>query len=159
MFKKLIISSLSLGLFLVNPGFAHQHDSSAVSAQTESCPCKGMQGKADKKDWMEKLDLSDEQKQKIKAIQDKYRPSIKEGMMQKRKLYHEMMMMSQQKDMDSSKLDSLMEQQNKVSKDVITTKVKMKNEIYQVMDTEQQEKLKEMKQKWMEKRQDKMRQH
>lgn len=98
-------------------------------------------------DWQKKLSLTNQQVQKIDQIKETAQKDMKSLRQQKWQLYKNMMMMSHEKNIDQTKLDELISNMNSISAKMIRHEIKVKHDIYRVLDEKQQAKMNNMMQK------------
>ena len=133
--KKLIwLSAAAFALTMGQPGFA----SSTDNHQTKPCHCN------DNKNPSNKLNLSDEQKVKIKAIRADAHKTLKANYQQSKALRSEINKLALEDKIDESKLDSLINQRNKLKTAMLKSHVLMKHQIYSLLTDKQKLQYKEM---------------
>lgn len=126
--KKLIwLSALTLALTIGQSSFACGTD----KTQTTQCHCSGH------KSMSGKLNLTDEQKGKIKAIKTAAHKSLKADHQQVILLRQQINTLVKTDKLDENKLDDLINQLAKIKSSMLKTKTIMKNQIYNVLTVQQ----------------------
>ncbi|MDI1352968.1 MAG: Spy/CpxP family protein refolding chaperone [bacterium] len=123
-----------------------------ISQSTQACDTNKDESKSchcihSMKKISESLDLSTEQKVKIKTIRLKNRQQFKTNFQQLKALKQQIKLMSSAKKIDEPKLDALILEKNKVHGMLIKNRVLMENEIYNVLTEKQKAKYLILKQK------------
>ncbi len=95
-----------------------------------------------------KLDLSAEQKSKIKEIHDKARDTIKADVVKARDIHAQINEQIKAGGKDSSKLDDLVKQETDVVSDIIKARIAVRLQVYDVLTDAQKQKFAGMVSKW-----------
>jgi periplasmic protein CpxP/Spy len=98
-----------------------------------------------------KLDLTDEQKQKVKAIKQQYKEGKKALYSKYKGLRGKMHELIKPESIDQDKLNALIQKKQEMLAEKIKLKVKMKRAIYQVITPEQRKKLEQVVKKMRQK--------
>ncbi len=141
--KMILLPALALSLTFSVPSFADQHENG-------QCPCMRMQKIS------QELNLTADQKEKIKAIKEEARKSLqanKEEMISIRTQVKELIKSDK---IDEAKLNKLLEQKKEILASKMKTKIMMKNQIYNVLNAQQKAKFSAMMDKWENKWKNKM---
>lgn len=113
-------------------------------AKKDGSQCNCKMNRMDKKGKMaSELSLTSEQSQAFKTIRGKYREEYRKGVAMKRQLHAKIMDMATQTKLDNEKLESLLKQRSDLSSKLLKLRVKMKNEMYNVLNADQQQKMKQ----------------
>lgn len=141
MSKKLIwLATCALTFILVQPSFAcGQNDK----------PCDAAHHRFDKLEAA--LELTPEQKAKIKAYKEQTRTSMKTNYAQLKALRSQISVLVKSDKIDEAKLDSLVEQVNKIKGAMLKNRIMMQHEMYVLLTDKQKAKYQELKKKWEEK--------
>jgi periplasmic protein CpxP/Spy len=140
MSKKFIwLSVITLLLTLGQPSFA-------CSGDAKQC---GAHERFDK--LAQELDLTADQKAKIKAFKEQARISFKANYAHLRSLRSQVNTIVKADTIDEAKLDSLVEQINKIRGSMLKNRIMMQHQMYSLLNPQQKEKFLELKKKWMEK--------
>ncbi len=139
MSKKFIwLSVIALVLTLGQPSFACSGDSKHCDAHQ----------KFDK--LAQDLNLTADQKAKISAFKEKARASFKANYAQLRALRSQVNTLVKADKIDEAKLDSLVEQINKIRGSMLKNRIMMQHEMYSLLSDKQKAKFLELKKKWLE---------
>lgn len=133
MLKKLIVlPALALSLFTVQPVFANHYD------HKNNCQCQKSMSS-----MVQQLDLTSEQTAKIKAIKESSRETVKADIQKLRELRKQMHELVTADQLDEAKLNDLVNQKTSILSSLMKTRIMTKNQIFQVLNEKQKEKLKE----------------
>jgi len=138
------IPALALGFIIAQPGFA---DSTATQQPAKNCGGT-LHGY---KELSGKLNLTDEQKVKIKALKDQLMTNSKASYQQLKALRQQMGMLAGSDTVDEAKLDALISQRNQIKATLIKNRVMMQHQIYTMLTDQQKAQYMAMKKKWAEK--------
>ncbi|KGP63459.1 hypothetical protein EP47_05560 [Legionella norrlandica] len=137
MSKKYIwLTAFAFLLTLGQPVFADTNDNN----QSKPCLCR------DFKKQFSKLNLTQEQKAKIKAIKTQARSITKANYKQLKVIKQQINALIMSEKIDEAKLDNLISQRNKITGAMLKNRIMMKNQIYNVLTNEQKLQYKNMKQ-------------
>lgn len=140
MSKKLIwISAFTLALFLGQPSFAHCHH--------KQCDEKHQQ--LDK--LATELNLTPEQQAKVNALKEQGHADMKANLTQLKALRGQIGDLVKANKIDEAKLDSLVEQINKIRGSMLKNRILMQHQMYSLLTEQQKAKFLELKKKWDEK--------
>lgn len=89
------------------------------------------------------LDLTDAQREQMKAIMQKERPTI-QPLMQQERSFDQQLRQYAEGTYDEAKVRTLATQQSQVQAELAVQRTRIHNELYQVLTTDQQAKLKEI---------------
>ncbi|KTC78606.1 Spy/CpxP family protein refolding chaperone [Legionella cincinnatiensis] len=135
--RKLIwLSAITLIITLGQPSFACSGDSKHCNAHHRS----------DK--LAKELNLTPEQEAKLQTYKEKAQANFKTNYAQLRTLRTQINTLIQSNKMDEAKLDSLIEQVNKIRGSMLKNKVMMQHQMFTILDTKQKAKFLELKKKW-----------
>ena len=138
MSKKFIwLSAITLILSLVQPSFA-------CTGNDKHCNTHHRFDKLAKE-----LNLTTDQKAKIKAYREQVRAHLKSNYAQLRSLREQINNLVKADTIDEAKLDSLIEQVNKIRGSMLKRKVMMQHEMYTLLNEKQKAKFLELKKKWL----------
>ncbi|STX29268.1 16 kD immunogenic protein [Legionella beliardensis] len=93
---------------------------------------------------LEPLQLTDAQKDQIKAIRDKAKASLQSNKDQLRSIRTQMHSLITTSSMDNAKLDSLISQKTTILGNMMRVKATAKNQIYNVLNPQQQQQFQQM---------------
>ncbi|STX51816.1 envelope stress induced periplasmic protein [Legionella busanensis] len=122
-------------------------DTSATSSSANDNGNNSTSCNCHKKSMMEMaqaLQLTDAQKDQMKAIREKAKASLQANKDQMRSIRSQMHDLITSSSMDSSKLDSLISQKTALLGKMIRTKVEAKHQMYMVLNPQQQQKFQQM---------------
>ncbi|HAT2138058.1 TPA: Spy/CpxP family protein refolding chaperone [Legionella pneumophila] len=125
--KSICLATLALIFTFGQPVFAN----SSEATQTKPCHCH------DHKKILSQLNLTQEQKTKIKTIKIQAQKSIKENYRQLKAIKEQINSLIANEKLDEAKLDSLINQRNKITGTMLKNRVMMKNQIYNQLTNEQ----------------------
>lgn len=140
MSKKLIGLACALTLMLVQPGFACDQNNK---------PCDAAHHRFDKLEAA--LELTPEQKTKIKTYKKQTRASMKVNYAQLKALRSQISILVKSDKVDEAKLDSLIEQVNKIKGAMLKSRIMMQHEMYMLLTDKQKAKYQALKKIWEEK--------
>lgn len=113
---------------------------------------KGMMGKGKMCDmFMDKLDLSEDQKEKIKDLKEELKKKNKDMNEKKRSIWKEIKEEMMKDDPDMRKIEKKLKEKSKLSVKIMLNKFKMKKEIHKVLTKDQRAEMKKMREEKMEK--------
>ena len=95
-----------------------------------------------------KLELTPEQKAKIKAYKVKTRASMKENYTQLKALRSQINDLVKSDKIDETKLDNLIAQVNKIRGSMLKNRIMMQHKLYSLLTDKQKAKYQELKKKW-----------
>lgn len=154
MFKSTILALSSVLILSSTPALSKSHQTNSMN--TSDCDCKKQMCSGHMEEhqmkMMEKLQLTPEQQAKIKQIRMKYKSDQRQDYKMLSGLRSQMMTLSSDKEMNTSKLDTLIKQRSEISANLIKNKVMMRHEIYQLLNDSQRSKLNEMKTMYINKK-------
>ncbi|KTD61962.1 Spy/CpxP family protein refolding chaperone [Legionella shakespearei] len=134
MSKKIIwLSALLLSLFVVQPTVA------CSVSNSKHCHCN------DHKKLSKALNLTADQKAKIKAIRAQAKSGFKANYKQLHDLRVQINALAQTDTVDETKLDSLINQRNKIRAAMIKSQVMMQHQIYMLLTAQQKQQYLEIK--------------
>lgn len=139
--KKLLMLTIFVLPFLFT-SFSYAHEGKAYNAHGSYC-------KMDMKKMLESLNLSQEQKAKIKEIKQnvaKMKDEDKQALADNDKKIKELIVSD---NLDENALGNLVQQKMDVIGKLIKAEIKAKNDMFKVLDAKQQEKFKEIVKKWI----------
>lgn len=149
MIKQFILAPvIALSLSAVQPVFADQHKDYQDKG---ICHCKQMAKMADK------LDLTKDQKAKIKAIKETGIKTMKTDSDELRQIRKEMKNLVKSDKMDEAKLEKLIDRKKAIIASMWKEKTMLTHQMYQVLDAKQKEKFSKLMDKWEEKKMKKIR--
>ena len=133
MSKKLIwISAFTLALFLGQPSFAQEKHQQLDKLAAE-------------------LNLTSEQQAKVKALKEQGYADMKANLTQLKALRGQIGDLVKADKIDEAKLDSLVEQINKIRGSMLKSRILMQHQMYSLLTEQQKAKFLELKKKWDEK--------
>lgn len=142
MSKKLIwLSALVFAFVLGQPGFACD----------KSNPHCSMHQRFDK--LAQELQLTPEQKAKMKTYKEQARASMKANHAQLKALRGQINTLVKSDKIDEAKLNGLVEQVNKIRGNMLKNRIMMQHELYSILTDKQKAKYQELKQGWEKKHQ------
>lgn len=97
------------------------------------------------------LELTPEQKTKIKAYKDQSRASMKASYTQLKALRSQINELIKSDKIDDAKLDNLVAQVNKIKGAMLKNRIMMQHEMYSLLTEKQKVKYQELKKKWEDK--------
>lgn len=97
----------------------------------------------------QELNLTADQKAKIKAYKEKAKASFKENYGQLRLLRSEINSLVQADKIDETKLDTLIEKVNKIRASMLKSKIMMQHQMFSLLNDQQKTKFLELKKKWL----------
>ncbi len=97
----------------------------------------------------QELNLTADQKAKIKAYKEKAKASFKENYGQLRLLRSEINSLVQADKIDEAKLDTLIEKVNKIRASMLKNKIMMQHQMFSLLNDQQKAKFLELKKKWL----------
>ncbi|WP_392537117.1 Spy/CpxP family protein refolding chaperone [Legionella sp. 227] len=100
----------------------------------------------------QELNLTADQKAKIKAYKEKARAAFKENYGQLRLLRSQINSMIQSNKIDEAKLDSLIEKISKIRGSMLKSRIMMQHQMFSLLNEKQKAKFLELKKKWYLKR-------
>lgn len=100
------------------------------------------------------LELTPEQKEKIKTYKEQARASMKENYTQLKALRSQIAILVKSDKMDEAKLDDLVTQVNKIKGAMLKSRIMMQHELYTLLTDKQKAKYQQLKQQWEDKHQD-----
>lgn len=138
MSKKFIwLSTILLALIIGQPSFACIGDSKHCNSHHRL-------------DMLaQELNLTTEQKAKLKAYKEKARASLKENYGQLRLLRNQINSLVKADKLDEAKLDTLIEKVNKIRGAMLKSKILMQHEMFSLLNDKQKAKFLELKEKWL----------
>lgn len=140
MIKKIImLPVLALAVTLNNPTFADTKGEG-------QCPCKRMEK------FSRSLNLTNEQKSKIKTIKEQARRELRANREKMQAVKHQIKDLIKSKPLNEAKLDKLLSEKSAIITATMKTKVMMKHQIYNVLNSEQKAKYSEMLEQWDKKK-------
>lgn len=125
--KSICLAALALVFTLGQPVFAN----TISPTQSKPCHCH------DHKKLLNQLNLTQEQKTKIKTIKMQAQKTIKENYRQLKAIKEQINALIANEKLDEAKLDSLINQRNKIAGAMLKNRVMMKNQIYNQLTNEQ----------------------
>lgn len=141
--KKLIwLATFTLAFILGQPSFA--------SCDKDQKHCSAHQ-RFDK--LATALELTPEQKEKIKTYKEQARASMKENHTQLKALRSQITVLVKSDKIDEAKLDDLVAQVNKIKGAMLKSRIMMQHELYTLLTDKQKAKYQELKQQWEDKHQ------
>jgi|GEM_PF-2484755 len=143
--KILFLPALALSMVFSHATFA---DDDLLKG--EQCPCMQIQK------MKQELKLTPEQQEKIKALKEKWKEDKKakrEAMMSVNKQVRELV---KEDKLDDAKLDKLVNEKTEMMASMMKNNIKLKHEIYNVLDSKQKEQFSALMEKWEMKRMKKM---
>ena len=142
--KKLIwLATFTLAFILGQPSFA--------SCDKDQKHCRAHQ-RLDK--LAAELELTPEQKEKIKTYKEQARASMKENYTQLKALRSQITVLVKSDKMDEAKLYDLVAQVNKIKGARLKSRIMMQHELYTLLTDKQKAKYQQLKQQWDDKHQD-----
>lgn len=93
------------------------------------------------KNMFDKLDLTQEQKNQISAIKEKYKEQMKSNREEYKKLLSSMHDLIKSDKIDNAKLDDLINQKKELVASQFKLRIQMKHEIYHILTPSQQKQL------------------
>ena len=127
------------------PPTATTQSSTSTSSYTPSDSNSGKCGcKRGLMKMLEPLQLTDAQKDQIKAIRDKAKASLQSNKDQLRSIRTQIHSLITTSSMDNTKLDSLISQKTTILGNMIRVKATAKNQIYNVLNPQQQQQFQQM---------------
>ena len=154
MLKNTILALSALFFVASTPALA---DPQMMDAKPKAeCGCKKKMCSGDMKKhqnkMMKKLNLSSEQQEKMQQIRKQYKDKMMQGWKMQRDLRQQIMKLAMDKEVDTEKLDNLTKQRADLSIKLMKERVMMRHDMYQVLTDAQREQLKNMKQRFMNKK-------
>lgn len=135
--KKLIwLSAIALIMTLGQPSFACSDDSKHCNTHHRT------------DNLAKELNLTPEQQAKIQSYKEKAQASFKTNYAQLRTLRTQINSLVQANTMDQAKLDSLIEQVNKIRGSLLKSRIMMQHEMFTLLDSKQKAKFLMLKKKW-----------
>ncbi|HAZ7571884.1 Spy/CpxP family protein refolding chaperone [Legionella sp. PATHC032] len=125
--KSICLAALALIFSFVQPVFANTGN----TAQAKPCHCH------DHKKALNQLNLTQEQKTKIKTIKIQAQKTIKENYKQLKAIKEQINALIANEKLDEAKLDNLISQRNKIAGAMLKNRIMMKNQIYNQLTNEQ----------------------
>ena len=101
------------------------------------------------------LELTPEQKEKINTYKEQARSSMKANYAQLKSLRGEISKLVQADKIDEAKLDSLVEQVNKIKGSMLKNRIMVQHEMYTLLTDKQKAKFQELKAKWQDRKKEK----
>lgn len=141
--KSVWLSAVALSLMIGQVSFA-----ATESSKSKPCTCHHNSQRLS-----EKLNLTAEQKAKIKAIRTQTHTQLKADKEQLKTLKLQMNALANNDKVDEAKLNSLIDQRNKIKGAMLKKEVMMQNQIYNTLTAQQKIQYKELKAKWAAKNQ------
>ena len=136
--KKLIwLSTIALVLIIGQPSFACIGDSKQCNSHQ----------RFDK--LAQELNLTADQKAKLKAYKEKAKTNFKENYAQLRILRSQINSLVKTDKIDEAKLDVLIEKVNKIRASMLKSKIMMQHEMFALLNDDQKAKFLELKKKWL----------
>ncbi|MCL9683711.1 Spy/CpxP family protein refolding chaperone [Legionella maioricensis] len=135
--KSVWLSAVALSLMIGQASFATTEPS-----KSRPCTCHHNSPRLS-----EKLNLTAEQKTKIKAIRAQTYKQLKADEEQLKALKLQMNALANNDKVDEAKLNSLIDQRNKIKGDMLKKEVMMQNQIYNTLTAQQKAQYKELKTK------------
>ncbi|RUR15060.1 periplasmic heavy metal sensor [Legionella sp. km535] len=136
MSKKLIwLSAITLALFIGQPSFACP----AEKNPSQPCHCN------DSKKTSQNLNLTQEQKAKIKAIRVQARTQLKTSHKQLKVIRDQIDALIKAEKIDEAKLDQLISQRSKIKDAMLKTHILMRHQIYSLLTPQQKQHYQEIK--------------
>ncbi|WED44503.1 Spy/CpxP family protein refolding chaperone [Legionella cardiaca] len=156
--KRLSLVALVLSFVMGQAAFATAtSQDSATSTQTTSstsssdkasgCGCADRMHK-----MMSSLNLDATQQTKINAIKSQLKETLKSNWDQMKSIRSQIHELVTSDTMDDSKLNSLIDQKKELLAQMMKAKIKAKQQIYSLLNTQQKSQFKQMMQQWEEKR-------
>lgn len=108
--------------------------------------------------WLNKLDLTEEQRQQIKAISDEIKPQLKEKKAELRDISMQIRGLATSDNYDEGQVNELADRKGDIVADLTRLKASKKARVHALLTPEQKEKLADLKQKKKDKRKNKTRQ-
>lgn len=102
----------------------------------------------------QELNLTADQKAKIKAYKEKARSTLKENYVQLRLLRGQISAMIQADKIDEAKLDALVDKVSKIRGSMLKNRIMMQHQMYSLLNEKQKAEFLELKKKWYLKRND-----
>lgn len=102
-----------------------------------------------KKRMFEKLNLTEQQKSQIEAIKNQYKEGMKAQFEEAKKLRKQMKDLVKADRVDENQLNQLVNQKKEIMGALLKSKIRMKNQIYHVLNEEQRKQYQEMMEKKM----------
>lgn len=127
---------LALACLVSVPIYAHSNHA--------SCPC------TQKIEKMKQLNLSQDQKNKIKVIRTTNKDAMKANLKQLKTLRTQINSLATADKVDESKLDDLIKQKSALIATMTKNRVMIKNQIFHVLNSQQQQAFQDMMKKWQE---------
>lgn len=134
--KFISLSVLTLIITLGQSSFACSGDSKQCNKQHHS------------DNLAKELNLTPEQQAKLQTYKEEAQANFKSNYTQLRTLRTKINSLIQSDKMDEAKLDSLIDQVNKIRGSMLKNKVIMQHEMYTILDAKQKAKFLELKKKW-----------
>lgn len=126
--------------------------SMSLSQATLACDCEMPSSPKDRLVRMtEKLDLTAEQKNQIKAISEKAREEMKPKYEQMHANRMQLNELAAAKDVDQTKVDKLIDENKEILGSIMKMRVMVRHDIDMVLNDKQKEKLNKMVSEWKEK--------
>ncbi|KTC67928.1 16 kD immunogenic protein [Legionella birminghamensis] len=128
--------------------------SSQTSSSTDNSTGNGQQCPPMKR-WQEMvqtLQLTQDQQDKIKAIKDNAKSTMKDNWQQMKSIREEMKALVMSPTLDQAKLDSLIQQKTNLMASMMKTKITMKNQIYNLLNDQQKQQYQTLMSQWEAKR-------
>ncbi|HAT6978924.1 TPA: hypothetical protein F8R96_11590 [Legionella pneumophila] len=125
--KSICLAALALAFTFGQPVFANTSN----TTQSKPCHCH------DHKKALNQLNLTQEQKNKIKTIKIQAQKSIKENYKQLKAIKEQINALIANEKLDEAKLDNLISQRNKIAGTMLKNRIMMKNQIYNQLTNEQ----------------------
>ena len=133
------LSALVLALLLGQPSFASSNDQATSGSHHHW-------GKV-----YSKLNLTTEQKEKIKAIRTQTHANLKANRTKVWAIQRELSTLIHSDKMDTRKVDALINEKAQLKAQIQKSRAVMQNEIYNVLNSKQKAELQSAKQQWFEK--------
>lgn len=133
--KSIWLAVFALIFTLGQPVFAN------ISGNNQSKPCHCH----DHQKAFKQLNLTEEQKVKIKAIKTQARNTMKTNYNQLKAIKQQINALVANEKLDEVKLDNLISQRNKITGTMLKNRIMMKNQIYNLLTNEQKSQYKNMK--------------
>ena len=105
--------------------------------------------------WLKKLDLSEEQRQQVKAISDELKPQLKEKKAELKDVSKQIRKLAMSDNYDEGQVNDLADRKGDIVAELTKLKAAKKARIYALLTPEQKEKLADLREKKKDKRKDK----